>query len=61
MMEAVQTSETPLNSYQSTRRYNPEASHLRTHCRENLKSDRLWLDRGLITVQIPLAILPTGG
>jgi hypothetical protein len=30
MMEAVQTSETSVNSYQSTRRYDPEDSHL--HC-----------------------------
>jgi hypothetical protein len=30
MMEAVQTSETSVNSYQSTRRYNPEDSHLRS-------------------------------
>jgi hypothetical protein len=28
MMEAVQTSETLVNSNQSTRRYNPEDSHL---------------------------------
>jgi hypothetical protein len=28
MMEAVQISETSVNSYQSTRRYNPEDSHL---------------------------------
>jgi hypothetical protein len=28
MMEAVQTAETLVNSYQSTRRYNPEDSHL---------------------------------
>jgi hypothetical protein len=28
MMEAVQTCETLVNSYQSTRRYNPEDSHL---------------------------------
>jgi hypothetical protein len=28
MMEAVQTSETLVKSYQSTRRYNPEVSHL---------------------------------
>jgi hypothetical protein len=26
------------NFYQTTQRYNPEDSHLRTHCRENLKS-----------------------
>jgi hypothetical protein len=28
MMEAVHTSETPVNSYQSTQRYNPEDGHL---------------------------------
>jgi hypothetical protein len=32
MMEAVQTSETSVNFYQSTRRYNPEDGHL--HCTE---------------------------
>jgi hypothetical protein len=30
--------ETSVNFYQTTRRYNPEDSHLRTHRRENLKS-----------------------
>jgi hypothetical protein len=38
MMEAVRTSETSVNSYQSTRHYNPEDGHVRTHRRENLKS-----------------------
>jgi hypothetical protein len=38
MMEAARTFETLVNFYQTTRRYNPEDSHLRTHCRENLKS-----------------------
>jgi hypothetical protein len=38
MMEAARTSETLINFYQTTRRYNPEDSHLRTHRRENLKS-----------------------
>jgi hypothetical protein len=28
MMEAVQASQKPVNSYQSTRRYNPEDGHL---------------------------------
>jgi hypothetical protein len=37
MMEAARTSETLVNFYQTTRRYNPEDSHLRTHRRENLK------------------------
>jgi hypothetical protein len=38
MMEAARTSETLVNFYQTTRRYNPEDSHLRTHRLENLKS-----------------------
>jgi hypothetical protein len=38
MMEAARTSETSVNFYQTTWRYNPEDSHLRTHRRENLKS-----------------------
>jgi hypothetical protein len=38
MMEAARTSETLVNFYQTTRRYNPEDSHLHTHRRENLKS-----------------------
>jgi hypothetical protein len=38
MMEAARTSETLVNFYQTTRRYDPEDSHLRTHRRENLKS-----------------------
>jgi hypothetical protein len=37
MMEAAWSSETLLNFYQTTRRYNPEDSHLRTHHLENLK------------------------
>jgi hypothetical protein len=36
MMEAARTSETLVNFYQTTR---PEDRHLRTHRRENLKSD----------------------
>jgi hypothetical protein len=38
MMEAAKTSETLVNVYQTTRRNNPEDSHLRTHRRENFKS-----------------------
>jgi hypothetical protein len=37
MMEAARTSETLENFYQTTRRYNPEDSHLHTHRCENLK------------------------
>jgi hypothetical protein len=43
MMEAARTSETLVNFYQTTQRYNPEDNHLRTHRRENLKS-YLWYD-----------------
>jgi hypothetical protein len=38
MMEAARISEMLVNFYQTTRRYNPEDSHLRTHRRQNLKS-----------------------
>jgi hypothetical protein len=37
MMEAASTSET-MNFYQTTRRNNPEDSHLHTRRRENMKS-----------------------
>jgi hypothetical protein len=37
MMEAAMTSETLVNFYQTTRRYNLEDSHLRNHRRENFK------------------------
>jgi hypothetical protein len=37
-MEAARTSKTLVNFYQTTRRYNPEDSHLPTRRRENLKS-----------------------
>jgi hypothetical protein len=39
MMEAARTSETLVNFYQTTRCYNPEDNHLRTHRRENLKTN----------------------
>jgi hypothetical protein len=38
MMEALSTSETLLNFYQTTLRYNPKDSHLHTRHRENLNS-----------------------
>jgi hypothetical protein len=38
MLEAAITFETSVNVYQTTRRNNPEDSHLCTHRRENLKS-----------------------
>jgi hypothetical protein len=38
MMEAAGTSETSVNFYQTTRRNNPEDSHLHTCRCENLKS-----------------------
>jgi hypothetical protein len=39
MMEAARSSETLVNFYQTTRRYNPEESNVRTNRRENLKSN----------------------
>jgi hypothetical protein len=38
MMEAAWISESLVTFFQTTRRYNPKDSHLRTHRRENLKS-----------------------
>jgi hypothetical protein len=38
MMEAARSSETLVNFYHITRRYNPEDSYVHTLCRENLKS-----------------------
>jgi hypothetical protein len=38
MLEAASTSETSVNFYQTTRRNNPEESHLHTRRCENLKS-----------------------
>jgi hypothetical protein len=38
MMEAARSSETLVNFYQTTRRYNPEDSHVRTNRHDNLKS-----------------------
>jgi hypothetical protein len=38
MMEAARASETLVNIYQTTWRYNPEDSHLHAHRCENLKS-----------------------
>jgi hypothetical protein len=37
-VEATNTSETMVNFYQTTRRYNPEQSYIDTRRRENLKS-----------------------
>jgi hypothetical protein len=40
-LEAASTSETSVNYYQTTRRNNPEDSHLHTRRRENLKSHKI--------------------
>jgi hypothetical protein len=37
IVEAVQTSETSVNSYQSTRRYNPQHNHLHNHPRREVQ------------------------
>jgi hypothetical protein len=44
LMEAARTSETLVNFYQTTQRYNPEDSHLCTHRCENIKSYVLHAD-----------------
>jgi hypothetical protein len=51
MMEAVRTSETSINFYQTTQCNIPEGSHLHTNCHENLKSDLL-MDDMLILLKI---------
>jgi hypothetical protein len=38
MVEAANTSKTSVNFHQTTRRNNPENSHLHTRCSQNLKS-----------------------
>jgi glycyl-tRNA synthetase alpha subunit len=43
MMEAVSTSETSVNFYQTTRGNIPEDSHLHTHRHQNLKSHQVRL------------------
>jgi hypothetical protein len=44
MIEAVSTSETPVNFCHTTRRNIPEDSHLHTRRRKNLKSRRVEMD-----------------
>jgi hypothetical protein len=63
MMEAASTFETFVN-YQTTRRCNPEDSHLRTHRRENLKSyqnigrgHRVCGPEGLGVISFPVSIV----
>jgi hypothetical protein len=53
MMEAVRTTETSVNSHQSTRRYKPEDGHLHAHRRENFKS--YWLNG----VDLPVLYMKT--
>jgi hypothetical protein len=43
IMEAASTSETSVNFYQTTRRNNPEDSHLDTRSIENLKTHPVFL------------------
>jgi hypothetical protein len=48
MMKAAGTSETLVNFYQTTRRNNPEDSHLHTRRRKNLKSHKKIIDKYMI-------------
>jgi hypothetical protein len=50
MMEAARTSETLVNFYQTTRRYNPEDIHLRTHRRQNLKFYLMYNDDSYVGI-----------
>jgi hypothetical protein len=52
MMEAARTSETLADFYQTTRRYNPEDSHLRTHRRENIKSYLILKHSGRLQIKV---------
>jgi hypothetical protein len=52
MMKAARTSETLVNFYQITRRYNPEDSHRRTHRRENLESYSFSVDFHFIFTKV---------
>jgi hypothetical protein len=66
MMEAASTSEMSVNFCQTTWCYNPEDSHLRTHCHKNLKSylvnlygeatlHYVWRFKALITLMMEAA------
>jgi hypothetical protein len=56
MMEAASTSETLVNFYQTTRRYNPEDSHIHIHRRENLKSYSVKFPLIVCCVQIEIGL-----
>jgi hypothetical protein len=56
MMEAASTSEASVNFHQTTRRNNPEDSHLRNRRRENLKSQFSFYLRGSKIIR-PVPIL----
>jgi hypothetical protein len=59
MLEAARISETLVNFYQTTRRYNPEDSHLRAHRPENLKSNLLSICSELLEYLLLLRWGPT--
>jgi hypothetical protein len=62
-LQAASTSDTLVNFYQTTRRNNPEDSHLHTRRRENLKSHFIicvhikWTSRPMKYVNWPRALL----
>jgi hypothetical protein len=59
MMKAARTSATLVNFYQTTRRNNPEDSHFRTHCRENLKSyEKLNVSKAYNTITKRMQTIP---
>jgi hypothetical protein len=56
MMEAVSTSETSVNLYETTRRNIPEDSHLHTRRHQNLKYQAVGLDHVIASVVIIIII-----
>jgi hypothetical protein len=50
-MEGASTSETSANFYTTIQRNNPEDRHVRTYCRENLKSPDFRLLRSRLKVK----------
>jgi hypothetical protein len=56
-MEAVNTSETSVNIYQTTRRNIPEDSHLHTRLRENPKSHQIFNSFNMLSCFLVLTLL----
>jgi hypothetical protein len=60
MMEAASTSETSVKFFQTTRRNNPEESHLHTRHRENLKSLKGYMFNGASKKPLAYGVMTYG-